>query len=432
MAEETSYEFPLKDKFQVREVTEIDFDIEAYKDKLYVDLTEVRDNDFWETLVYDLGVNPENNKLEKLTKDFVKIIFSGHIGSGKTLELRRFQEYINDRERYLSVFIEVEKVFEVARFQPEDFFIMLITELVKTLQANHIPLDFTELTQLEKDWLSTEEIKKEITKSTKGELEIEKSVGINIPTFFQFSTKIKALFSAETKTATEIRQKVRTNSLEYINQFNAILYQVRNQISARGKDILFVIDGSEKLEEINTNIFVKQSYLLRAINANMICSVPITMHYKVQNSNALGFYADCLLPMIKLNDRSKVKLKEIITRRIDKKTFFPDDEVLDLMTTYSGGSIRQLLRIANAMFRHTRGQVVTMEKAKEALAELGRKMWELLKTEEITILKEGLKNNSDFKVADEKITLLVFSLILLKYNDEIKLNPLLESYFPTT
>jgi hypothetical protein len=424
------YEFPLTNPFKAREVTELDFDIAPYTDELYVDLDRVRGRDYEDKMLFQLGVNRETNILEEYNDEYTKTIFSGHMGSGKTLELRRFQKYINHKDRYLSVFIELEKTFEVARFQSEDFFVMLFTELAKVLAANEIPFPEKALENLQKDWLSETEIE-EINSSNWGiSAEVEHGFKANI--FLLFSAKIKGLFASDNKVSTKIREKVKKNSATYIKQFNEILFEIRQQLQyyAVGKDILFIIDGSEKLrKEVYKEIFVDNSYLWRDIETNIICSVPISMHYELQNKPAMDFYQSYLLPMIKITETNKPILKEIITHRIDKDTFFPDEEALDLAIRYSGGSIRQLLKIVNAMLRYTTEKPITPESAKVTIKELGRKMWETLTTKQVNILKQGAAIQDGFKPADDEVALLVFSLVLMKYNGNVKINPLLDEYF---
>lgn len=430
MANEKKYEFPLKNPFKAREVTELDFDIAPYIEKLYVDLDAVRSRSYEREMLFHLGIDKSNNILEELTGEFTKLIFSGHMGSGKTLELRRFQKDINSKDRYLSILIELEKVFEVARFQPEDFFVMLFTELAKALHDNDIPFPIKALEKLQKDWLSDTEIE-EINSSSWGvSADIENGFKANI--FLLFAFKIKGLFASDNKVSTKIREKIKKNSLTYIQQFNEILFEVRKELEhhAVGKDILFIIDGSEKLrKEVYKEIFVDNSYLWRDIEANIICSVPISMHYELQNKYAMDFYHSCLLPMIQVTEANKPILKEIITRRIDKNTFFPEEEALDLAIRYSGGSIRQLLKIVNAMLRYTTGKPITTQAAKTTIKELGRKMWETLTTKQVAALKNGIANGNEFKPTDDEVALLVFSLVLMKYNGNVKINPLLDEYF---
>jgi hypothetical protein len=430
------YEFPTKDKFKARQVTELDFDIAPYRNKLYINLEAIRSKDYEKEMLFHLGIDEAQDKLVELTGEFTKLVFSGHMGSGKTLELLAFKEKVHHQDRYFVVYIDIEKVFEVARFQAEDFFIMLFTELAKTLHNNNIPFPSHKLKELEKDWLGEQEIE-EINSSTWGlQADIEKGIKANI--FLLFSAKIKGLFASENKVSTKIREKVKKNNLAYIQQFNEILYEVRKILQAEwkknnsgiGRDILFIIDGSEKLRrEICKEIFIHNSFLWRDIQADIICAIPISMHYELENKQAMDFYHACLLPMIKITKDSKPILEKIITNRIDKTTFFADNEAIDLAIRYSGGSIRQLLKLVNAMLRYTRGNPITKEAADITIKEQGRKMWEQLTEEQVGLLNKGLAEGGNFRTGNEKVSLLIFSLVLMKYNGNVKINPLLDDYF---
>lgn len=112
-----SYAFPVTDKFQAREVTELDFTIEPTDKKVYVNLDSVRDKSYLGQIKYNLNI--EDDQLQRITKTFHKIIFSGHRGSGKSIELKRFHHGINNKACYLSVHIDIEQEMEVGGFQPE-------------------------------------------------------------------------------------------------------------------------------------------------------------------------------------------------------------------------------------------------------------------------------------------------------------------------
>jgi hypothetical protein len=69
------------------------------------------------------------------------------------------------------------------------------------------------------------------------------------------------------------------------------------------------------------------------------------------------------------------------------------------------------------------GTKINSEHVDKALKELGQDLWEYLDSEHLKVIKAG-----DYRPADKPIGELMYMLILLKYNGNIEVNPLLKDY----
>ncbi len=242
------------------------------------------------------------------------------------------------------------------------------------------------------------------------------------------------MFSSESKTSTTIRQKVERNKPELIQRFNLILREIRESLRTNpkvAKDILFIFDGSEKIKfETYENLFINEAKLITDINLSLILAVPIQSFFKITHSNALQFYDLKLLPMLKPSPKVNLKMKEILERRaIWTDVIEPD--ALDAVIQYSGGSIRQMLKIMSVAIIGTRGKITLEYFQEKALDKLKSQLYGLLTTEHKRILKnkEFIDENGKPNVADAPIWQLVDAMILLKYNGTIAINPLIAEYF---
>jgi hypothetical protein len=416
-----NYEFPVKDKFQAREVTELDFTIEPTDETVYVNLDPVRDKSYLDQIKYNLNI--EDDQLIKITDTFNKTIFSGHRGSGKSIELKRFHQSINKPDCYMSVHIDIEQEMEVGGFRSEDLFVILIAKLIERIDAEKISFESSSLDKIVGEWLSEKTIQEELKKDFKLNLEGEISAGNSFFGLLKFKSALKSIFSASSTTSESIRRKIRKNPSNLIDQFNDILSELRETLSKgnKAKDILFIFDGTEKIPYgIYEALFVKDSYLIRGINANMIFSVPINSYYKIESNPAADFFQVYLLPMVKLTEDSRLMLKQIISKRIDLDKFI-DDDALSLCVDKSGGCIRQLIRIVNRAMIIALGGKIKIGIAEKSIHALGEEMKNLLKSEHIDILKQKKYDTADAPVLD-----LLFSLAVLKYNGVRGVNPLLE------
>lgn len=422
--------YPVQDKFLALQVTELDFEIRPENEKdLYVPLDSVRPKDCFGDITFSLKIDPETKQLATLSDAYIKIIFSGHRGCGKSTELHRFQAEIDDPNRYCSIFIDMEKEVEITTFEPEDLFITLIAKLIERLKKEAVNIDTPQLGDLLKEWLSDTEILKELKNAYQLDLSSEVEAGAGFLGFLKLRSSLKALFSSSSSTMKKIRETVRKNPHSLVDRLNLALDDARQGLTeaGRGKDILFVIDGFEKMKyEIFERLFILDSSLLQALNSNILFTVPINSFYNISSSASADFFQTHILPMIPVSDTSRPLLAQVITRRLDEQRFF-DADVLGFCVEQSGGCPRQLLRIVNKAIVRSRGERITDAIAREVCHQLGQEMWDKLDSAHRELLR-----NKSYASADRKALDLLFSLAVLKYNGSREVNPLLLEFVDNT
>lgn len=427
------YRFPVVSPGNALEVTEASFDIREYPE-LYVDLDNIRiskkqiDSDYRQNIKTVLKINKEN-VLEEISHDYLKILFSGYRGSGKTVEMRRLHKDLHNPERYFSVLIELEKELAIDTFQFEDYFILLIYKFANEIDKLNIITD--RLDDIIKDWLSETEIEKEYTKEKSIKNENELETGLSFFGFLKAKFNIKTELAAGTKTARIIREKVKKNPLALIEKFNIALSEIRDEIQQKGegKDILFIVDGSEKMPiHVYERLFIKDAYIFRSINANIISTLPIHALYNLQYNSELSLYNTFLVPVVKITKESIKEFREIITKRLNEKLFF-EEGVLDYFVRYSGGVVREITKIVNAAIVYARGEKITQELAEKTIRILGKEMDEKLTTQQYEFLSDFKKGKiKRIRIADKETGDLIYSLVLLKYNGTVIIHPLLDKF----
>ncbi len=428
-----TYNYPVTNPFEARRVTEPEFEPDLFSDNLYVDLDSVRGEEFRQSIAFDLNIDTQasiqQSQLTYQSDDYIKIIFSGHRGCGKTTELKRLYADLNDPSRYATIYFSIEDETIYEGFQPTDLFVWIIIKLVEFLDKHDVRAGSLALERLRQQLLTDVTVEDEIKTGSQLELSTQAGGGFDFWGWLKFGVQAKAVMADENRTSTKIREQVRQNTLSVIQQINAALIDIRSAVKAqhKGRDLLFIIDGSEKLKfEVYEYLFLKNSHLIRELGLNLIAAVPIDTYYRIMDA-VVYFPNQHIIPMVKLDKPNAVAcLKEIIRRRVDETTFF-DDGVLDLCVRYSGGCVRQLLQIVNAVIRKTRGQKASLAEAGIAIQELGRRMYELLDNEHLTILKSGVYQTGEAKVRE-----MLFQLVLLKYNGHLMPNPLLDSFVAST
>jgi hypothetical protein len=436
--EQTKYIFPEKNVFKAREALDTDFDIDTHDPKLYIDLDSIRilseETDYKEGLYFMLNIDPDSKTLDTTANDYSKILFLGHRGCGKTTELRRIHKYLNDPKRYFAILIETEKELEVNKMQAEDFFIIMVIKIIRQLKQAGLSKAADSFDDLLKEWLSETEVQKEIT-NTAG---VEGSAALKVDTdgnflmkalsFLKFEAEIKGTLARESKTTTTIRSKIKNNIIDFVIKFNNALAEVRAYCAKAGKgnDLLFIIDGTEKSTfEFYEEVFQKNGHILRSLNVNLVTTLRLDAFYKLDGKPNLDFYQSVFVPMVTVTDRNKEILAQIITKRVDANSFFNPD-ALDYFVEMSGGSLRQLLRLANIALLYSRGKKVDIERAKKTVTTEGERLFHALSPDQ----KDMLRSNKWIdNWSHPDVSIMLYALALLKYNGKAKVNPLIQSYF---
>jgi len=277
-------------------------------------------------------------------------------------------------------------------------------------------------------WLQDVEIEKEIKRQASMEGSAKAETVFNLLNFFKTKFSIKTALAANANFSKIIRENVRKNAIEIVRKFNIALDDIRIKINDDnlGRDILFVVDGSEKIyTDVYERIFISDSFVLRDIRAFMICSVPVSSYFTLDHNNALMFYENVFLPVIKVSEKSMRALKEIVEKRIDTKLFFENEETLEFFIEKSGGIIRLLLKLINFALLYKESEKLDMKESKEIIGEYARRMFEHLDNEQISILQKIKDGKLNPNPADKLIGNLIFGLFILKYNGDYKVNPLI-------
>ena len=425
------YSFPEKNSFRALEVTEPQFKIQSRDDwfkKLWIDFSDVRSTKHFDHIKRALGMT--GDVITDYPNTYRKIIYSGHTGNGKSVELKRFSDNINGKDAFISIFIDLETETNIQQLEAEDIYIVLIAMLIKNLTEKNISFDKDTLADIADEWLAETEVEKELKNSFGLEAGAEVKAGWSFWKLFSAEGTLKSGFSRDNTTTKTIRRIIKNNPKPLIEKFNTALVGIRQKIkeSNNGKDIIFFIDGLEKANrKVYENLFVKDVEMIASLQVHIISTVPIDTYYEILEQGNMFNFQYIYLPMIRINDKSLSKLKEMIYKRIDKALI--DNEALTQLAKMSGGCPRILLKMVNRCFFEMpeNENKVTTETAKSVIRKEGNERFRTLRADHKKVIKSGNYNDADKLVRE-----LLQSLTILEYNGsntERKLNPVLETFF---
>ena len=215
---------------------------------------------------------------------------------------------------------------------------------------------------------------------------------------------------------------------DFVIKFNNALSLVREHCESEGKgrDLLFIIDGTEKSTfEFYDELFQQNGHVLRALNVNLVTTLRLDAFYKLEGKPNLDFYQSVFVPMVTVTEDNKSILAKIITKRADAETFFYNN-ALYYLVEMSGGSLRQLLRLANQALLFSRGKKVDLARATSTVKTEGDKLYHALSPEQKEIIKtdKWIDNWSH-----PEVSMMLYAMALLKYNGKARVNPMIQSYF---
>jgi hypothetical protein len=290
-------------------------------------------------------------------------LFTGHIGCGKSTELRRLQADLENKGFHV-VYFESDEDLDLADVDITDIFLAIIRQVTESLEAVNIrikPGYFKGLFDELADFLQTP-----VDLSYENEFSLPAGLG-----------KITAQTKESPKLRNRLRQYLepRTNNiLEVLNK--DVLGSATEQLKHQGKEGLVVI--VDNLDRVDNRprfgnrtqpeyLFVDRGEQLRQLNCHVVYTIPLVLlfsnEYQALTNRFGGGVAPKMLPMVPVRQRDFSEhpqglalLRQMVlarafpaenpVKRLDRiPEIFDGQETLDRLCCISGGHIRNLLGI---------------------------------------------------------------------------------------
>lgn len=389
-------------------------------DPRYVETQTARGSErTFSRLAKKIGWDPASNQFFPPSQSHV--LFFGHVGSGKTTELRQYAQRLNDSKRFCVVEVDAVDKLDVNNLQYTDALMAMAETLVKYLDQQGYKIDEADLAPLH------QAVARVVTTRIDGrevsaELKTTAEAGASLLGLF----KLLATFTAAAKTnasnKTEWRREVSNHFTALAGAFNRLIRQAEAALKSVGhaERIVFLLDGIDKLRGDDTQrFFVQDAEQLLSIQAFVIYTAPLHLKYGGQLAGKLD--ADLVLPMIKLQERDGSRceagwtaLHDLLLRRIDQKLFASDAEITRLVE-HSGGHPRELLRLLKLCCEYA-DDLIDAATVERALSQLAADYRYFLEPDDYALLVQ-LDHNEIHAGNDERTRQLLYRLALLQYND---------------
>jgi energy-coupling factor transporter ATP-binding protein EcfA2 len=400
---------------------------EGEADPRYVDLTDVRGGDDLAALVArkirrsDRGDSPR----------YLKLLFTGHRGCGKTTELFRLKRCL-EKEGYFVVYFDVEEELDIADVSYLDVLVTLAQETEQQLRESEVVAIELKAELLENiaRWLGETIITEEKERGTERTLGAEYGLGAESPALVlaNMLAKVKGEIKSSSKRREVYRKKLERNVRELIGFINDLLEDAQFRLKDRGSaGLVVIVDGLEKViyREIGTEkrssheiLFIEHGEQLKAPCCHIVYTVPLSLIFD-RNINQVFTDGYRLVPMVKIAEKDEAPCKagrealyQVIARRADVAHVFEGPELVKQLVEMSGGHVRDLLHLVQYAFDHTDTQVTTAQ-VEKACQNLVNDYDRLVRDADLPRLYQVYQEKR--APTDAEFSLLLFNLLVLEY-----------------
>jgi nucleoside-triphosphatase THEP1 len=277
-----------------------------------------------------------------------KIVFTGHRGCGKSTLLAELSRRLEPG--YFVVFFSISDMIEMSDVNHINILFAIAVRLMEEAEKRQV-----EIKQTTKDsfyqWFATK------TRVETEELKAETSIGFGL--FKLISGKLKADAAIRNEIKQEFARKV-SDLIARINDIAAVVY------AATQKEIIVIIDDLDKLDlELVREIFQEHIKALFQPNFRIILTIPIAAFREVSLVATIETETNnqkVAMPVSKLFAKGERRqanaspkpeptamLCEILSKRLPSELIEP--QTAEQIIVYSGGVLRELIRIANECCR---------------------------------------------------------------------------------
>lgn len=314
------------------------------------------------------SISDVNGKLTVIEPgEFDTILFTGHIGCGKSSELARISQH--QQTDFLVVEIQVDEEADIQDIEYTDLYLVIIKQVEYQLRKLKLKFDARLLESFE-DWFKeiTEETEETVSRSVN--VDAEATLGADAPFLAKFLVKTLAQIKGSVTDKRKIRQMLTPEVSRLKTDINLLLEDGSRKLRKtfpEKKGILLILDGLDKCPpNVATRLFFDYALQLQELHCVIIYTVPIAMLY-TQRGIGTAFGNPHMIPMINVyhyepdtldleyDDHGLNAIASMVDKRVDSTTIFEQRELLLEMAKASGGHVRHMMQMMRDACIHALG-----------------------------------------------------------------------------
>lgn len=356
---------------------------------------------------------------------FRHVVLASQRGTGKSTELLRLAHEL--QPHFMCIHLEANVEMDANGIEMEDLLLVLARSVEAELRTAKLPLAKDVLDKVHA-WFSETIETTAVGKEYVGHVQSEAKAGLDVPLLASLLTKITALFKVESSHRHELKNVLRQYPGTLMAAVNTLLDAANAALDGTGRELLIIIDNLDRYDpKVIDELMVRGGDRFRELHTNLILTPPISLVYRPET----GTLADCfhveVMPSVRLrgprdphdalNGEGPKLLLEALGRRIDLDKLVPDEAARDRLVLASGGSIRELLEVANDATLRADGDTLTRADVERALKLRRDRIRDTLNANGWLPALVDIARTHQIAHGDAYLRLLHFRLAF-KYNDE--------------
>lgn len=291
----------------------------------------------------------------KSAENPLHVVFASHRGAGKTTELKRLMQDLEDR--YLCVYFESNVEMDAFRIEMEDLLLVLAKVLEETMRNHQMPLP-DELLERISSWFADTVVTDALGTFSEIETAGGAEMEIGVPFFTKLFTRLTALLKVESEHRSEVKSVLRKYPGTLLESVNSMFAAAGERLGSSGRELLLVIDNLDRYDpRVIDELLVKGGDRFRQLQCNFILTPPISLVYRPESAALETLFRCEVMPSVRLRRRDdpydefhgegRELFVRVLERRIDLDALIPDGAARDRLVFASGGSVRLLLELAH-------------------------------------------------------------------------------------
>jgi hypothetical protein len=369
-------------------------------------------------------------QLYNLESGYLRFLFAGHIGSGKSSELLHLADLLknsDEKEKFFPVYVDIRNYVKLENVTFDEILLAIAVELTDIFDKElNIKLEnnyFKEKLGNIKDFFTSS----------------RKFSNLELNVFGFAKTEIQRL--RENDEAKRLLFEAITNdNKSLLDELNIFIAKAKKELIDSDNSftkLIIIVDTLEKIQRFEKaergiasqkELFIERSEELTGIEAHTIYTIPLPLYRSGESPNLLQKYVNVLvLPMVKIFHRGKfdkkyeegcISLREILTKRFGEITLDQvfDKDALEFLIKYSGGNLRNLMMFIQESVLSADNLPVSYKIARKSIQQSVRsyassvdeRYWDKLADLE-TSAKQQIDNGSpDFWIMLENLTVMEY------------------------
>lgn len=343
----------------------------------------------------------------------VKILFTGHRGSGKSTELN--QLVLNLHNQFFIVKFSIIKTLDQFDLNYIDIVLTSALKLLEMAIENKVKINKGILKNIF-EWLHYD-----ITEEKIIEVKDDTKLSSNVNALV---LKLEGKLHKESITREVMREKIRPRFTELIDKINLTITEIKKETA---KETLIIIEDIDKTNlDTAQHLFFKYGESLLSINSKVIYTFPIALRYSDNFPQVVKtFNIHFVLPNITIIDKQgrenrigQEMLKKVILKRMEESLIHED--AIKGAIQLSGGLLQELMTIIKNASLYTfssNKKVIDLTNIHQVVNEIRNDYRVMLREEQYQMLTK-INDDKEKRVTNNEIVRqLLHNLSLLEYRN---------------